>query len=232
MKEDTEARESKTNKRKTMEITCNDGVVLRANDGSRYVIFEKLLTSTNPDYHGENGYFFKPSAVWERDSNKLLLTPQDSFNTADYQEVEGIEADFVRKSLDRWNEARACEAAVGVIKERLKTTEESLKAKEANLKTRERKLIKRFGDVEPGIQLVDAARRELMELYGNLEWVRIATGAEMVKIDAVSTFIERGLMDTIGKARDWLLSIKAASRRVNKDNSETNTEDTTNTERQ
>lgn len=215
-----------------MEIAYNDGAVLRAKDGSGYVIFEKLLTSTNPNYHGENGYYFKPSAVWERDSNKLLLTPQDSFNTADYQEVEGVEADFVKKSLDRWNKAEACEAAVGVIKERLKATEERLEAKEKNLKTRERKLIKRFGGVEPGIQLIDAARRELMDFGDKVEWVRIATGAETVKIDAVSTFIERGLMDTLGKARDWLLSIKAASRRVNKDNSETNTEDTTNTEQQ
>ena len=215
-----------------MEITYKDGTVLRAKDGSRYVIFEKLLTSINPDYHGENGYYFKPGTVWERDTNELLLTPLDSFNTADYQEVEGIEADFVKKSLDRWNEAEACKAAVEVIKERLKAIEERLEAKEKNLKTRERKLIKRFGDVESGIQLIDAARRELMDLRGNLEWVRIATGAETVKIDAVSTFIERGLMDTLGKARDWLLSIKAASRRVNKDNSEINTEDTTNTTEQ
>lgn len=215
-----------------MEIAYNDGAVLRAKDGSRYVIFEKLLTSTNPGYHGENGYYFKPSAVWERNSNKLCLTPQDSFNTVDYQEVEGIEADFVKKSLDRRNEAEACKAAMGVTKERLKAIEERLYAKEKNLKTRERKFIKRFGDVESGIQLIDAARRELMDFDGNLEWVRIATGAETVKIDAVSTFIGRGLMDTLGKARDWLLSIKAASRRVNKDNSETNTEDTTNTTEQ
>lgn len=208
-----------------MEITCKDGAVLRANDGSRYVIFEKLLTSTNPNYHGENGYYFKPRAVWERDTNKLFLTFHESLNTADYEEVEGIEADFVKKSLDKWNEAEGYEAAVEVIEKRLKT-------KEANLKTREKRLVKQFGDVEPGIQLVAEAKRKLLGFGSKLEWIRIATGADTIKIDAVNAFIDRGLIDIIDKTSDWLLSIKTASRRVNKDNNETSTEDTTNTTEQ
>lgn len=203
-------------------MTYKNGAVLRANDGSRYVIFEKLLTSTNPNYHGENGYYFKPRAVWERDTNNLFLTFHESLNTADYEEVEGIEADFVKKSLDKWNEAEGYEAAVKVIKKRLK-------AKEANLKTREKKLVKQFGDVEPGIQLVAEAERELLDFGSKLEWIRIATGADTIKIDAVNAFIDRGLTDIIDRTHDWLLSIRTASRRVNKDNNETSTEDTTNT---
>lgn len=203
-------------------MTYKDGAVLRANDGSRYVIFEKLLTSANPDYHGENGYYFKPRAVWERDSSKCFFTPHDSFNTADYEEVGGIEADFVKKSLGKWNEAEGYEAAVEVIKKRLKM-------KEANLKAREKKLVKRFGDVEPGIQLVAEAKRELLDFGSKLEWIRIATGTDTIRIDAVNAFIDRGLITIIDKTHDWLLSIKTALRRVNKDNGEINTEDTTNT---
>lgn len=221
----TEAQESKTNKHKAMEITCKDGAVLRANDGSRYVIFEKLLTSTNPNYHGENGYYFKPRAVWERDTNKLFLTFHESLNTADYEEVEGIEADFVKKSLDKWNEAEGYEAAVEVIKKRLK-------AKETKLETRERKLVKQFGDVEPGIQLVVAAEQKINDFIGNLQWIRTATDADRVKIGAVESAVRIDLGDAVKEIHKWILSIRTASRRANKDNGETNTEDTTNTTEQ
>lgn len=208
-----------------MEITYKDGAVLRANDGSRYVIFEKLLTSTNPNYHGENGYYFKPRAVWERDANKCLLTPHDSFNTADYEEVKGIEADFVIKSLDRWNEAEGHEAAVTVIEKRLK-------AKEANLKAHERKLVKQFGDVEPGIQLVVAAEQKINDFIGNLQWIRTATDADRVKISAIESAVRIDLGDAVKEIHKWILSIRTASRRVNKSNDETSTEDTTNTTEQ